>query len=261
MWQRIKYPAQKISHQLLYYFNWLLKFLVVFVVSDCTVIGRENMPRQKTGVLVTINHMSMWDLPFAQNIMPRPYFTMTKIEFLNLPFIGGLVRLMGAYPVRRGKPDRQALQFSTELLKKGELVLLYPEGHRSDDYQLIEGHSGAALIAISSEALVVPVAVTGTEFIVRKRRGIFSRPKVVVRIGKPYHLSRITPDGRKASLEELTDQMMSKIAELMPPEYQGYYTPAKVVERQAQYQREALEERARRANSRNIKSPVEKYEG
>jgi 1-acyl-sn-glycerol-3-phosphate acyltransferase len=111
------------------------------------------------------------------------------------------------------------------------MFTIFPEGTRSKIQQLAEGHNGAALIALSSDAWIVPVGITGTEFIARKRSGFFARPKVVVRVGKPYKLSRTDENGKKRSIEELTDLMMGKVAELLPPSYQGVYSPEKLAAR------------------------------
>jgi 1-acyl-sn-glycerol-3-phosphate acyltransferase len=224
---KIAYSVWWICHEWLFDLGWFVGRVLVWIVSDCTVIGRENIPRRKVGVLMTINHLSMWDLPFVHNLMYRSFFTMAKAEFFNAFFVGGLVRFIGTFPVKRGKPDRKALQYAIDLLKKGETVVMFPEGHRSDNFALGEGHAGAALVAINSDALIIPVGIYGTENIIRKRKGFFARPKVVVTVGKPYKLSRISPEGKKLGLEELIAQMMQKIAEQLPPEYHGLYSADK----------------------------------
>jgi len=231
IWNKIKYAVWWLLHEWLFDLGWFVGRTLVFMVSDCTVIGRENIPRQKIGVMITSNHLSMWDLPNIHNLVTRPFYTMAKTEFLDTPFVGGWARLVGAFPVKRGTADRKAVQFAIDLLKKGAMFSIFPEGTRSKTQQLAEGHNGAALIALSSNAWIVPVGITGTEYIARKRAGFFARPKVVVRVGKPYKLSRTNENGQKLSIEELTDIMMGKVAELLPPSYQGVYSPEKLAER------------------------------
>jgi 1-acyl-sn-glycerol-3-phosphate acyltransferase len=247
LWIWTQFILFRIAHNFMYGLGWFVDRAMIFIVCDFKLVGIENMPTGKTGVLVTGNHISMWDLPMAFRIMPRPFYTMAKTEFLKIPLVGGLARSLGSYPIKRGKPDRQSLQYTIELLKRKQIVLLYPEGHRSDYYGLQEGHSGAAMVALQGEALVVPVAVHGTEFIARKRKGFFSRPRVTMTVGKPYRLNRFNSDGSKASLEDLADVMMLKIAELLPPEYQGYYSSQKVAERQVE---KAAREQENRATTR-----------
>jgi 1-acyl-sn-glycerol-3-phosphate acyltransferase len=112
------------------------------------------------------------------------------------------------------------------------------------------GHSGAALVALRANALVVPVAFTGTEKINRRKEydahGKKIKPRVVVRVGEPYRLPRQDESGQRLDLDELGDLMMSKIAELLPPEYQGYYAPAKLAERKVEREKALAEKQARR---------------
>ena len=197
--------------------------------------------------MLTSNHQSQWDLVAIHNILPRSFYQMAKVEIFEVFFVGGVVRVWGAFPVQRGKADRQALSRSIELLKQGKLLNIFPEGHRSDNYALIEAHKGAALIALQADATIVPVAITGTELISRKtkwKKGkpfFHRRPPVTVRVGKPYKLPKAGP-GQRDDLEELTDLMMSRIAELMPPEYQGEYAPQKLATRKALREQTKLEQ-------------------
>jgi 1-acyl-sn-glycerol-3-phosphate acyltransferase len=197
--------------------------------------------------MLTPNHLSNWDLPFVHNLAPRSFYTMSKEEFLKIPVLGGICRLMGAFPVRRGTPDRRALQTSINVLKEGNMFLIFPEGTRSKTQALNEGHGGAAVIALAADAWIIPVALTGTEYIYRKRKSFLSRPKVTVRVGQPYKLSRLDENGRKISADEMGDQIMEHIAELLPDEYRGKYSQEAIAERKAARLQSAEAHSARRA--------------
>ncbi len=199
-----------------------------------TIEGGDRIPR-RGGFLITANHMSQWDIIFVYLLLPGPSFFMTKREYFEMPFMGGFVRLMGAFPVSRSRYDRQSLQYSIDLLKRGQRMIIFPEGTRSKDFKMQPAHSGAALIAVRANALIVPVAFTGTEKF--KRNPDFGpdgkplKPHITIRVGEPYRLPRTDANGRKLTMDELTDLMMSKVAALLPSEYQGEYAPARVAER------------------------------
>jgi 1-acyl-sn-glycerol-3-phosphate acyltransferase len=251
IWQKIKKYAAVAAHYFLFYANKVLQPLVYLAVSRVKFYGRENMPKQRTGVLVIANHMSYWDIPFTFGIMRRPFFMMAKTEFLDFPVVGILAKLLGGYGVKRGTPDRQALQYTVDLLKRGEVVGIYPEGTRSKSYTLSEGQPGILLVAQLADPLILPVGISGSEYMVKKRPGFFHRPEVRVKVGKPFRikdLQKELPEGltRRAQNEELVELLMGRIAELLPPEYQGHYTPEKRSQRREQRLETAPAETAKR---------------
>jgi len=263
LWNKIKYWLWQIAHEWLYDLAWFVGPVTMWLVSDFKIEGPGRLPKTG-GVMFTSNHLSQWDLISIHNILPRSFYTMAKVEFFEVFFAGGMVRLLGAFPVSRGKADRQSINRAIELLKQGKLLGIFPEGHRSDTYALMKAHNGAALIAVQAQATLVPVAITGTELISRskswKEGKSFRqrRPRVVIRVGEPYKLPEVEA-GQKVDLDETTDFIMSKIAELLPPEYQGEYSPEKLAERQAERQQLKRERASRKAvRQQNQKaSPVQ----
>lgn len=108
---------------------------------------------------------------------------------------------------------------------------MFPEGHRSDTRQLQQGRGGAVRLAVRSGCPIVPVAIWGTE---SGFKGVLRRSPIRVRFGKPYHPP---VEGNKIPLDrmsELTDEMMLRIAELMPEKYWGYYRERMLAEKTAQ---------------------------
>jgi 1-acyl-sn-glycerol-3-phosphate acyltransferase len=170
---------------------------------------------------------------------------MTKIEYFETPILGGIVIALGGFPVRRGEADRQALKSALAILKLGGLLAVYPEGTRSKTFTLQPGHAGAALIATTADVPVLPTAIWGSENIMRRKKwGFLRRPRVDFVIGSPYHLKEAATAfatahnltssgkrGRHGDLNFMSDFMMLKIAELLPPEYRGEFTPEGIVAR------------------------------
>jgi 1-acyl-sn-glycerol-3-phosphate acyltransferase len=181
--------------------------------------GRENVPRTG-GVIVVSNHLNNADPPMVQRALPRPLVFMAKKELLEKPVIGPLFRAWGAFPVRRGEADLGALRAACQVVQGGEMLMMFPEGTRSRNGRLGDGHPGTAMVARRTGAPILPVAVTGTEAIAWP--GIFFRPRSVRRIrvvvGEPFVLQR---DGRanSESLMRDTEEIMRRIAALLPEEY------------------------------------------
>jgi len=135
-----------------------------------------------------------------------------------------LIEAFGAIPVRRGAVNRGALRQVHQVLDDGLAMFMFPEGSRSKNAQLQAAFPGSALIALHNNAPILPVGISGMEVAEKGFRWVMlHRPKVTVNIGHPFYLS--TPEGTldKKQLEELSDDIMEHIAELLPPEYRGYY--------------------------------------
>lgn len=189
------------------------------------VFGLGNVPK-RGGALIICNHLGWFDPVLLVAASPRPILWMAKSEFIKYPFVRWLAFQAGAFPVRRGQADRQALRHAQGLLNDGMLVGMFPEGTRSRSGGLIEPFGGASLIALRSKAPIIPCALVGTEGLPlsgskpsTKRR----YPKIAAIFGDPFTLDQLAPDGSKYSLDDLTDAMMIEIARLLPTPYRGIY--------------------------------------
>ncbi len=261
LWQKVKYFFWVIAHEWLFDLSFYVGTVLMWMYSKFAVKHIGRVPNTG-GVIVTPNHLSQWDLVVSNYVMPRAYYPMAKAEFFEFFFVGGMVRLLGAFPVNRGKADRQALNRAIELLGQGKALVIFPEGHRSDNYAIGKASNGVAMIARKSNALIVPVAISGTQNISRnkswqegKSKWFFlRRPEVMVRVGEPYRLPPPVP-GEHEDLDELTDLIMGKIADLLPPEYQGEYSPEKRIERKVARE-QAKKERAAKQAARRAAQPT-----
>jgi len=188
------------------------------------VRGRENIPL--TGpVMVVSNHLHLADPPLLiLSLLPRKSHFMAKEELFRSPFFGFLMRLAEAFPVKRTgsiAEKEMALQQAIAILKRGSILGMFPEGSRSSKAQLLRGYPGIALIAVRSGAPILPVGITGTEKL--KGMGWLQRPRVTISFGKPFTLPVADGSVSRSQLRYLTDLIMTKIAALLPPEYQGEY--------------------------------------
>jgi 1-acyl-sn-glycerol-3-phosphate acyltransferase len=212
-------------------FYWSLLGLVrtiVYTFARVEVTGKENVPRRGP-LIIACNHINNADPPVLGATMPRRLVFMAKHEMFQWPILGLAARLGGAFPVHRSEADLGALRKASAILRQGEALAMFPEGTRSRDARLHKAHPGTALLALRSEAPVLPVAVTGTENVVILRLPLdllrLRRPRVRVVVGRPFFLppvERITAD----EATRCTDIIMGRIAALLPPSYRGEYAEA-----------------------------------
>jgi len=189
---------------------------IYFLKLNVRVAGLENVPKEGAFIIAS-NHLSWMDVPLVPSFIKRKVVYMAKEE-LFYGKVGWIVRLLGAFPVKRGEADRQSLRAAETQLKAGKIFMIFPEGTRSKMHQLGKGHVGLGMIALRAGVPVVPVAVWGSEYTFKKLR-----PRVTISYGKPILL---TPRGKKITredIEDATDEVMRHIAVMMPPEYRGMY--------------------------------------
>jgi len=190
--------------------------------SRWEVKGRENVPLNGP-LIVVANHLNLADPPLLSASIPRRIIFMVKQELYYSKRGGHFVRAFGAFPVHRGRFDREALEQAIKVLKNGSVLGMFPEGTRSPNAQMQRGEPGVSLIALRSEAPILPIGISGTERITGVKEVVFGHPHITVTIGRPFTLPPLKGKPSRAKLEELTDYIMARIAELLPPNYRGVY--------------------------------------
>ncbi|GAC1354471.1 MAG: hypothetical protein NVS4B11_28100 [Ktedonobacteraceae bacterium] len=194
----------------------LIAVPILSLAARIRLKGRYNVPKHGP-FLIASNHLSWTDIPFVPLFLPRRVVYMGKEEYFTSK-IAWLVRFLGAFPVKRGEGDRQALRAADEQLKKGNVVVLFPEGTRSKAHMLAKGHAGLGMIALRSGVPVVPVAIWGSEKVLKQ-----FGPRVTISYGEPMVFK---PKGAKITREDIdnaTEATMRAIAAMLPPEYRGVY--------------------------------------
>jgi 1-acyl-sn-glycerol-3-phosphate acyltransferase len=167
------------------------------------VSGANCIPDEGAAV-VAPNHKSFWDSFFIGVCTRRHVRFMAKTELIQARYGKLLVRL-GAFPVRRGQADEDALETARVILEQGGLLALFPEGTRIRDPDNL-GHPrrGAGRLALETGAPLVPCAITGTEKIFRG--GVPVPRRVQVAFSAPIQVSEL-PSGPEAALE-LTEELL-----------------------------------------------------
>ena len=166
--------------------------------------GLENLP-QDGGFVLAANHVSNFDpWPLGLPLWPRRFLRfMAKSELFWWP-LGPLVKSAGAFKVRRGERDVEAINTATALVRDGEIVVMFPHGTRQRKGLVkkhqARAHTGAARIALAAGAPLVPAAIAGTDRL--SRLG-----PLRVRYGKPLDIEGLDP-------RTATDRLMAEIERL-----------------------------------------------
>ena len=175
--------------------------------------GAEYVPTAGP-VLLVANHASVLDPPLVGGAAPRPLSFLAKAELFDVPLFGGLLRRLGARPLRREGPDAGALRAALRVLRDGGALLVFPEGTRGQGGVLGPAKPGAGMLAVLGKAPVVPVYVSGSDGAWPRGRRLPRPAKVTVTFGPPF---AVTPSGganRKGDYEAVSRQMMAAIAAL-----------------------------------------------
>jgi 1-acyl-sn-glycerol-3-phosphate acyltransferase len=216
------------------------KFVRAVVLAICRVLARlkiegiANVPTSGA-VLVVSNHLHNADPVLTIAAFPRPVHYMAKKEAYNVPGLKQLMNFVGAFPVDRGKADRNAIRRAEGALAQGIPVGMFPEGTRSVTRSLQRAHAGAGMLALKSGVPVIPLVITGSEALpfngkkgkVQASSKMPERDHKGVRLlfGQPFVIPRMIGE-RKIGTDEATEIIMVEIARLLPPDYRGVYADA-----------------------------------
>ncbi len=200
----------------------LLHFLADRLI-DLKVTGGENIQDGKAYVVAT-SHISRLDTPFLMLSTHRQdIIAMVAREYQKAPFFGWFLDKLGVIWISRDGYDLGAFREASRSLKKRWIVGLAPEGTRSKTQQLLEGKPGAALLAIRNQVEVIPTAVLGSTEVIQSLLRL-RKAKVEVRFGKPFLLPQVGDERtNKARLQQATDEIMCRIALLLPEDRRGFY--------------------------------------
>jgi 1-acyl-sn-glycerol-3-phosphate acyltransferase len=191
------------------------------VLARQRVIGLEHIPNHP--YIIASNHPGFLDGAFVYGQIGGPHITGWAAEKYKSHLIFGTVlRAGGAIFIERGEVDRAAIDAAVEWLEQGGSFGLSPEGTRSRGGGLKRAKTGVAFLADRARVPVVPAAITGTEAVGRSLARL-RRPLLTITFGEPFRLSPVSSDNRAADLRANADEIMCRIAAMLPPAYRGEY--------------------------------------
>jgi 1-acyl-sn-glycerol-3-phosphate acyltransferase len=178
------------------------------------VIGKEKVPK-KGRLILCSNHISYIDPIIIDAYFPRYLFFMAKVEVFKNSFLAPVVKFFNAFPVNRQSFDRQTFRHSVEILDDEEVVGIFPEGTRSSDGIIRDGHKGLGLIAVMGNSPVLPMALSGTNKIIQKPKKRLFFPKVRLIYGDIIETKPIIEKyGNKQSINIIVKKTMETIKNL-----------------------------------------------
>jgi len=192
------------------------------LLGDWKVEGVECVP-PRGPLLVVGNHQSNIDPPLLAASVPRRLYFMAKRGVFHDPVVSFLLRAYGAFPLNRDGGDLRAIQWALRMLSQDGALGVFPEGTRSPG-AMRRALPGIAMIALRSQAPILPVGMTGTERIGSIWQVAFPRGEFRVRIGQPFSLPPIEGKVSREQLEAITTMIMERVAALLPESYRGEYS-------------------------------------
>lgn len=221
-------PSKKISSEELQkrapvrkFMQWLAK-IAFLLLTDLTIEGEDNFP-EKGPLLMVGNHFSMVDIPAFVRAAPYPVEFIGGAVFANAPkVLAFLPRMWGYLPVFRGTGSHFALREAEKVLNNDGVLAIFPEGG-SHGRMLRKPRPGPAFLAARTGARILPIGLIGMDEVFSSLAK-FRRHKVTIRIGEPFGPYVVEEKGkaRRERLEEIGDEMMQRIADLIPAEKHGY---------------------------------------
>ena len=180
------------------------------------------IPARGPLILVT-NHVNFLDAPVMYtHLQPRPVTAFAKTESWDSPWMGRLFDLWDVIPLERGAADTTAMRKGLQVLQQGKILAISPEGTRSGNGCLLPGHPGVIPVALHSGAPLLPVAFYGHEVFKDQLRRL-QRTDFHISVGQQFFLD--IPQGKttRAIRQAITDEIMYRLATLLPPAYRGAY--------------------------------------
>lgn len=198
---------------------------ILNAIAYIDIVGLENIP--DTGAaIVASNHLGRLDALLAVILSDREDFVIMVAEkYQKYWFWRWVMGELDALWLNRYEADFNTLKIVIKRMKQGQILGIAPEGTRSKTESLLEAKEGAAYLASKTDAAVIPIAIWGTEDRAVVKRLLHLRKLVVhVRIGRAFTLPP-APRGkaRSAYLHTQTDELMCRIAAMLPPTYRGFY--------------------------------------
>lgn len=215
---------RRVVTQRRWFYRWLQAIIrgLLLLFGRLDIQGTENFPR-KGPYIIAVNHLHWMDIPALFVVLPHEVATFAAEKWERHWFVGTLLRLFGhAIFVQRGEADRKAISQALQWLKNGGVLGIAPEGTRSRSGVLQKGKSGAAYMASRTGVPIVPVAIWGQEKFWKEVRRL-RRPTIHVRVGKPFVLPGTPNRAKGAQLDAYTEEIMLRIARMLPEAYRGYY--------------------------------------
>ncbi len=192
----------------------LIAFLlkpIVKIFFPYEVIGLENAESLKGGYMLCSNHLSNIDPIFFIVSHPKPVCFMAKSELFKNKISRWFFSALGAFSVKRGQGDQQALCDAQEILKNGDVMGIFIEGTRSKTGEFLRPKSGVAVLAATSGSTILPVCITGSA----TDNKVHMFKKTLIKYNEPIMPEQLNmSDVTRSNIKSATNLVMDKIKEM-----------------------------------------------
>jgi len=204
-----------IINKLTNFLYWFLRYFVQWYICGkykVKTYNKEKLPKKyKGGYIIACNHQSYTDPPAVSACVKGRFAFMAKIElFQKNIFFALIIKIAGAFPVERGAGDHSVIDKSVDYLKKGRILVIFPEGTRSKDGTIGRAKSGVAMIAAKANAPVLPVCIMyGLDKTSKKK-------SLDLIVGDMIEASEIaiSEDGDRRELKRVSERIINSIKDL-----------------------------------------------
>ena len=197
--------------RVLYGFFWSLAWILAKTLWKTRISGQEIIPRTGPAILAP-THRSVVDIAIVGIMTRRQIHPLGKVEIFETWF-GPFARALGAYPVRRGDADREAMAKVGEWLDADKIVLMFPEGTRQSGREIQKLFDGVAYAASKHGAPIIPIAIAGSEDALPKGKKMLRPARVIAKVGQPIIAN---PDQRslRSQSKELSETLYTELQSL-----------------------------------------------
>ncbi|MDQ0641970.1 1-acyl-sn-glycerol-3-phosphate acyltransferase [Microbacterium murale] len=215
-------------------FYWLMKYVVigpaVKAIFRPWIVGRSNVPKNGAAILAS-NHLSVSDSVFLPVLVDRRMSFLAKSDYFTGKGIKGwatrfFMKASGQIAIDRsgGKASEASLNTGLQVLGRGDVLGIYPEGTRSPDGKLYRGRTGIARMALEAKVPVIPVVMVDTDIAMPIGRTVPRIVRVGIVIGEPLDFSRYEGmENDRYILRSVTDEIMVALQRLGEQQYDDVY--------------------------------------
>lgn len=175
------------------------------------VTNRRNCPK-KGPLILAGNHISNWDPPFIAAAVPRAVYFMAKLSLFKPPFWNWAMNKLGAFPInRRSSVNSGAIHSAVNLVSAGKAVIIFPEGTRSKDGNLLPAKAGVGYIANATHAPVLPFCLNGMD---KPKETLLFKSRFSVVFGELISAEELDEKHKVGGAQGVADYIMKKVQEI-----------------------------------------------
>lgn len=205
------------------FLRWLVR-VIINSIARVTIVGYENLP-PGGGFVIATNHLGFLDAPLAiYGLDQWNLFIPVAEKWKDVPVFRWLGKYFNFIFIDRFNPDLKSMREMIRRMDEGQTLIIAPEGTRARNEKMAQGKPGAAYLTSRMGWSIAPVALIGTEDrVLLSNLKRLRRTRIDIIIGKTFTLPPFPKENRDEVLQQYTDEIMCRVAVLLPEKYRGYY--------------------------------------